>query len=150
MYDAFDLLSLSQIGLLFDCCCEKNRWSPAVSENISLSQTLLFSKARTNNADDIYNSKYNKADQFRVCEDIDEKFEEDETRSFTNSIEEIYKKRKKNVEEIVKYFQPEDDDIGVVLGIGSRLVSIDVFSSAMLSSTTKHKRIEYKLNNLIL
>ena len=110
-------------------CCEKNRWSPAVSENISLSETLLFSKARTNNADDIYNSKYNKADQFRVWEDIDEKFEEDETRSFTNSIEEIYKKRRNNVEEIVKYFSPGEDDIGVVIGIGSRLVSMDLFSS---------------------
>ena len=110
-------------------CCEKNRWSPAVSENISLSETLLFSKARTNNADDVYNSKYNKADQFRVWEDIDEKFEENETRSFTNSIEEIYKKRRNNVEEIVKYFSPGEDDIGVVIGIGSRLVSIDVFSS---------------------
>ena len=110
-------------------CCEKNRWSPSVSENISLSETLLFSKARTNNADDVYNSKYNKANQFRVWEDIDEKFEEDETRSFTNSIEEIYKKRRNNVEEIVKYFSPGEDDIGVVIGIGSRLVSMDVFSS---------------------
>ena len=108
-------------------CCEKNRWSPSVSEDISLSETLLFSKARTNNAEDIYNSQKN--NQFRVWEDIDEKFEESEVRSITNSIEEIYRKRKKNVEEIVKYFQPEDDDIGVVLGIGSRLVSIDVFSS---------------------
>jgi len=35
-------------------CCEKNRWSPAVAENISLSETLLFSKARTNNADKQY------------------------------------------------------------------------------------------------
>ena len=34
---------------------EKNRWSPSVSEDISLSETLLFSKARTNNAEDIYN-----------------------------------------------------------------------------------------------
>ena len=110
-------------------CCEKNRWSPVVSENISLSETLLFSKARTNNADDIYNSKYNKADQFRVWEDIDEKFEENKTKSFTNSIEEIYKKRRNNVEEIVKYFQPGEDDIGVVIGIGSSLVSLDVFSS---------------------
>ena len=108
-------------------CCEKNRWSPSVSEDISLSETLLFSKARTNNAEDIYNSQKN--NQFRVWEDIDEKFEESEVRSITNSIEEIYRKRKKNVEEIVKYFQPGDDDIGVVLGIGSRLVSIDIFSS---------------------
>ena len=65
---------------------------------------MFFSKARTNNADDIYNSKYNKADQFRVWEDIDEKFEENETKSFTNSIEEIYKKRRNNVEEIIKPF----------------------------------------------
>ena len=110
-------------------CCEKNRWSPAVSENISLSDTLLFSKARTNNAEDIYNSKQNKTDQFRVWEDIDEKFEEYETKSFTSSVEDIYKKRTSNVEEIVKYFQPGDNDLGVVFGIGSRLVSLDVFSS---------------------
>ena len=110
-------------------CCEKNRWSPAVSENISLSETLLFSKARSNNADDIYNSKQNKTDQIRVWEDIDEKIEHDEVKSFTSSVEEIYKKRRSNVEEIVKYFQPGEDDIGAVIGIGSRLVSLDVFSS---------------------
>ena len=110
-------------------CCEKNRWSPSVSENVSLSETLLFSKARTNNAADIYNSKYNKADQFRVWEDIDEKFEENETRSITNSIEEIYKKKKKMLRKLLNVFSPEDDDIGVVFGIGSRLVSLDVFSS---------------------
>jgi len=110
-------------------CCEKNRWSPAVSENISLSETLLFSKARSNNADDIYNSKQNKTDQIRVWEDIDEKIKHDEVKSFTSSVEEIYKKRRNNVEEIVKYFQPGEDHIGVVIGIGSRLVSLDVFSS---------------------
>ena len=121
------VVSGNSTAMLKVSCCEKNRWSPSVSEDISLSETLLFSKARTNNAEDIYNSQKN--NQFRVWEDIDEKFEESEVRSITNSIEEIYRKRKKNVEEIVKYFQPEDDDIGVVLGIGSRLVSIDVFSS---------------------
>ena len=41
----------------------------------------------------------------------------------------LLRKFTKNVEEIVKCFQPEDDDIGVVLGVGSRLVSLDVFSS---------------------
>ena len=121
------VVSGNSTAMLKVSCCEKNRWSPSVSEDISLSETLLFSKARTNNAEDIYNSQKN--NQFRVWEDIDEKFEESEVRSITNSIEEIYRKRKKNVEEIVKYFQPGVDDVGVVLGIGSRLVSIDVFSS---------------------
>ena len=110
-------------------CCEKNRWSPAVAESISLSETLLFSKARTNNAEDIYNSKQKRVDQFRVWNDIDEKIEEHEAKSFTSSVEDIYKKRRSNVEEIVQFFQPGDNDIGVVLGIGSRLVSLDVFSS---------------------
>ena len=110
-------------------CCEKNRWSPAVAESISLSETLLFSKARTNNAEDIYNSKQKRVDQFRVWKDIDEKIEEYEAKSFTSSVEDIYKKRRSNVEEIVQFFQPGDNDIGVVLGIGSRLVSLDVFSS---------------------
>ena len=108
-------------------CCEKNRWSPTVSENISLSETLFFSKGRANNAEDIY--KNNKTDQFRVWEDIDEKLEDHEIKSFTSSIEQIYKKRKSNVEEIVKYFQPGENDLGVVIAIGSRLVSLDVFSS---------------------
>ena len=110
-------------------CVEKNRWSPAVSKNISLSETLLFSKARTNNAEDIYNSKQNKTDQNRVWDDIDGKFEEHNAKSFTSSIEDIYKKRRSNVETIVQFFQPSDNDIGVVLGIGSCLISLDVFSS---------------------
>ena len=86
-------------------CCEKNRWSPSVSEDISLSETLLFSKARTNNAEDIYNSQKN--NQFRVWEDIDEKFEESEVRSITNSIEEIYRKRKKMLKKLLNIFNLE-------------------------------------------
>ncbi len=116
--DETTLISANFTTTLRVSCAEKNRWSPVVSEDIALSETLLFSKARTNNAQDIYNSKQNKTDQFRVWQDIDEKFEEYETKSFTSS-----------VEEIVKYFQPGENDIGVVFGIGSRLVSLDFFSS---------------------
>jgi hypothetical protein len=32
-----------------------------------------------------------------------------------------------NFEEIVKYFKPEENDVGVAIAIGSRLVSLDIF-----------------------
>ena len=93
--DETTLIAENSITTLRVSCCEKNRWSPAVSENISLSETLLFSKARTNSAEDIYNSKQKRVDQFRVWNDIDEKIEEHEAKSFTSSVEDIYKKRRK-------------------------------------------------------
>ena len=121
-------------------CCEKNRWSPAVAENLSVSESLLFSKLRTDNATDLYNSKKNNLDQYRVWDEIDEKLEEYNAKSFTSSVENIYKKRRNNVEEIVQSFQPGDNDTGVVLAIGSRLISLDFFSSNKISekkSTTR-------------
>jgi len=90
---------------------------------------LLFSKLRTDNATDLYNSKKNNLDQHRVWDKIEEKLEEYNAKSFTSSVENIYKKRRNNVEEIVQSFQPGDNDTGVVLAIGSRLISLDFFSS---------------------
>ena len=123
------LISENSTTVLKVSCVEKNRWSPVVAKNLSVSESLLFSKARTSNAEDIYSSKQNNLDQYKLWEKIDEKLEEYNAKSFTSSVEEIYKKRRNNVEEIVQSFQPGDNDIGVVLGIGSHLVSLDVFSS---------------------
>ena len=123
------LISENSTIMLKVSCCEKNRWSPAVAENLSVSESLLFSKLRTDNATDLYNSKKNNLDQYRVWDEIDEKLEEYNAKSFTSSVENIYKKRRNNVEEIVQSFQPGDNDTGVVLAIGSRLISLDIFSS---------------------
>ena len=123
------LISENSTIMLKVSCCEKNRWSPAVAENLSVSESLLFSKLRTDNATDLYNSKKNNLDQYRVWDEIDEKLEEYNAKSFTSSVEGIYKKRRNNVEEIVQSFQPGDNDTGVVLAIGSRLISLDFFSS---------------------
>ena len=123
------LISENSTIMLKVSCCEKNRWSPAVAENLSVSESLLFSKLRTDNATDLYNSKKNNLDQYRLWDEIDEKLEEYNAKSFTSSVENIYKKRRNNVEEIVQSFQPGDNDTGVVLAIGSRLISLDFFSS---------------------
>lgn len=108
-------------------CCEKNRWSPAVANELLISDSLYFSKGRINNSRDIYTLQ--KTDQFKIWEDISDKLEEFGSKSFTGSVEDIYKKRRNNVEEIVASFYPGLKDVGVAIAIGSRLISIDIFSS---------------------
>ena len=108
-------------------CCEKNRWSPAVTNELNLSDSLYFSKGRINNSEDIY-KKYN-TDQFKIWDDISDKLKEFGSRSFTGSVEDIYKKRKNNVEEIVSSFNPGPNDIGVAIATSNCLVSLDIFLS---------------------
>ena len=69
-------------------CCEKNRWSPAVTNEVNLSDSLYFSKGRINNSEDIY-EKCN-TDQFKIWDDISDKLKEFGSRSFTCSVEDIY------------------------------------------------------------
>jgi hypothetical protein len=108
-------------------CCEKNRWSPAVTNELNLSDSLYFSKGRINNSEDIY--KKCNTDQFKIWDDISDKLKEFGSRSFTGSVEDIYKKRKNNVEEIVSSFNPGPNDIGVAIATGNCLVSLDIFLS---------------------
>ena len=125
--DSTTLIPETTTVMLKVSCCEKNRWSPAVSNELMLSDTLYFSKGRINNFNDIYANK--KTDQFKIWEDISEKLKEFESKSFTGTTEDIYKKRRTNVEEIVNAFNPSNDDIGVAIAIGNRLVSLDLFLS---------------------
>jgi len=108
-------------------CCEKNRWSPAVANELNLSDSLYFSKGRINNSEDIY--KKCNTDQFKIWDDISDKLKEFGSRSFTGSVEDIYNKRRNNVEEIVSSFNPGPNDIGVAIATGNCLVSLDIFFS---------------------
>ena len=108
-------------------CCEKNRWSPAVANELNLSDSLYFSKGRINNSEDIY--KKCDTDQFKIWDDISDKLKEFGSRSFTGSVEDIYNKRRNNVEEIVSSFNPGPNDIGVAIATCYCLVSLDIFFS---------------------
>ena len=111
-------------------CSEQNRWSSSLSqEDIKVSESLYFSKGRENNFSDIYHSNSKQTNQHERWSEISDKLDEFKTKSFTSSIDEIYKKRKSNIEEIVRQLQPEKNQVGVALGIGSQLVSLDIFSS---------------------
>ena len=108
-------------------CCEKNRWSPAVANELNLSNSLYFSKGRINNFTDIYTQR--NTDQFKIWDDISDKLKEFGSRSFTGSVEDIYNKRRHNVEEIVSSFNPGPDDIGVAIATDNCVVSLDIFLS---------------------
>ena len=108
-------------------CCEKNRWSPAIANKISISEFLFFLKGRINNYTEIFRN--NKTDQFKIWDDISDKLNEFGSRSFTGSVEDIYNKRRNNVEEIVSSFNPGPNDIGVAIATANCLVSLDIFFS---------------------
>ena len=107
-------------------CGEQYRWSPRLSNKISTSESLYFSSGRANNAADI-NNKLRK--QCRIWSEISEKISDFNIKSFTNSVDQIYKKKKVNVEEIVNFFKIPSEAVGVVLGINNQLVNIDIFSN---------------------
>ena len=107
-------------------CGEQYRWSPRLSNKISTSESLYFSSGRGNNAADI-NTKLSK--QCRIWSEISEKISDFNVKSFTNSVDQIYKKKKVNVEEIVNFFKIPSEAVGVVLGINNQLVNIDIFSN---------------------
>lgn len=116
--------------LLSVSCCEKNRWSPAVANNICTSESLYFTKGRINNSVDIFEN--NKTDQFKIWDDIAEKLDEFNTKSFTGTLEDTYNKNKLYFDEITKYFKINENDVGVVAAIGNRLVNVEIFSSNKL------------------
>ena len=107
-------------------CGEQYRWSPRLSNKISTSESLYFSSGRANNAADI-NTKLSK--QCRIWSEISEKISDFNIKSFTNSVDQIYKKKKVNVEEIVNFFKIPSEAVGVALGINHQLVNIDIFSN---------------------
>jgi len=89
-------------------------------------ESLYFSSGRANNAADI-NTKLSK--QCRIWSEISEKISDFNVKSFTNSVDQIYKKKKVNVEEIVNFFKIPSEAVGVALGINNQLVNIDIFSN---------------------
>ena len=116
--------------LLSVSCCEKNRWSPAVANNICTSESLYFTKGRINNSVDIFDN--NKTDQFKIWDDIAEKLDEFNTKSFTGTLEDTYNRNKLYFDEITNYFTINENDVGVVAAIGNRLVNVEIFSSNKL------------------
>ena len=97
-------------------CGEQYRWSALLNSNVDISETLYFSRGNLGKQYKIWNEIKNISDELRV-------------KSFTSSVEEIYKKRKNDIQEIVSFFEPGTYDVGVAIGVNNQIKSLDVFSS---------------------
>ena len=97
-------------------CGEQYRWSPLLNSNVDVSETLYFSRGNLGKQYKIWDEIKNLSDKLRV-------------KTLTSSVEEIYKKRKNNIQEIENFFEPEVHDVGVAIGVNNHIKSLDIFSS---------------------
>ena len=100
-------------------CGEQYRWSAQLNSNVDVSETLYFSRG-------------NLGKQFKIWDEIKNISNELRVKTFTSSVEEIYKKRKNNIQEIESFFEPSERDIGVAIGVNNHIKSLDVFSSNLM------------------
>jgi len=90
--------------------------TPTLNDNMEASETLYFSRG-------------NLGKQFKIWDEIKNISNELRVKTFTSSVEEIYKKRKNNIQEIESFFESRAHDIGVAIGVNNHIKSLDVFSS---------------------
>jgi len=115
-------------------CVEKSRWnySSLRYHRLSVNEDFYFPQARMRKNQDVYYSSrdygYKFADQMRVWDAIDEKIEKIGAHSRTFSINTIYERKRIELEEKVKKFKANTSDCGIIYGIGSNLIGIDIFN----------------------
>ena len=92
---------------------------------------MYFAKGRANMRDSVfyhsrnYGSKY--SNQNKVWEDVDEKLNKMDAFSDTSSVNQAYFSKKERINKIVKLFQIEKSDIGIIYGIGNKIIGGDFF-----------------------
>jgi hypothetical protein len=102
-------------------CGEQYRWSSSVNADLSVSESLYFSRRNLG-----------KGKQFKVWGEIDDKLKELDVKSLTSSVHEIYKKRKNSSDEIASFFKAGDFDVAVAIGVNNNIRSLDIFSSNLM------------------
>ena len=111
-------------------CVEAGRWSWK-SNRFSSTEEMYFAKGRANMRNSVfyhsrnYGSKY--SNQNKVWEDVDEKLEKMDAYSQTSSVNQAYFSKKERINKIVKLFQIEKNDIGIIYGIGNKIIGGDFF-----------------------
>ena len=100
-------------------CGEQYRWSPMVIDNMDALESLYFSRGSLGK-------------QFKIWDEIKNISNQLGVKSFTSSVQEVYKKRKSNIQEIENFFEPNIHDIGVAIGVNNHIKSLDVFSSNLM------------------
>ena len=116
---AYSVLISGNSSAIIDVnCSERNRWSRHVNDDISTSKILYFERA-------------NLGRQFKIWEDNSNKLKDFQVKSFTQSIQEFYKKLEVNNNGRIE-FEPGNHDIGLAIGTNNKIRSIDFFGSSKI------------------
>ncbi len=111
-------------------CVEQGRWSPGGGE-FAAGGEALFARSRRRKArwvtQGILEAGRPMADQAEVWSDVRQKLESLAARSATGAMSDAYGHVGGNLEEFVRAFSPEQDQVGAVFAIGGSIAGMDLF-----------------------
>ena len=130
------ILGSLQSGIIEVRCGEQKRWSPVMNDELNIPDSMFFSRE-------------NLPSQKQVWEKIGDKLDLHNIKSFTMSADEVYKKRSKEVNEIVEAFPLDPKAIGIALGTTYEIISMDIFSDPQIFQVYFKKILKgFVTNNL--
>ena len=112
-------------------CVEQNRWNYN-SRNFSTSDNIIFNKGRKEKFQDVHNSSDYQTDQRKVWGNIHEKMSKLNSYNSTASMSDVYKDKDSALKDYVSKFKAQDNDIGVIYGIGDKIEGVDIFHGPYL------------------
>jgi hypothetical protein len=127
-------------------CLERGRWSSRHSKARG-AEHVHFARGRANKMRSVTESlgefQSYRSDQGKVWEDIDCKFQvADDAGSSTSAEADYYASRRELLQPLVTVFSPRPKQVGVAIGVGFRLVGIDVFGTSDLYATLSQKLLK--------
>jgi hypothetical protein len=127
-------------------CLERGRWS-ARRGKASGAEHVHFATGRANKmrsvTDSLKQVRSYRSDQGRVWSDIDDKFQRaDDASSSTAAEADYYEARRARVLPLVDAFAPQPRQVGAAIGIGSKVVGLDIFATAALYASLSEKLLK--------
>ena len=126
-------------------CLESGRWSMRGGK-VRAAGHAHFASGRANKLRSVSESLANErkfaSDQHQVWSDIDAKFAAGSRQSETSSEAEYFAGREAEIEPNLTAFEAEPNQCGAIVGVGSRIVGVDVFATSELYSALGMKLLK--------
>jgi hypothetical protein len=133
-------------------CLEAGRWSRAF-EAPRAAEHVHFATGRANKlrtvSESIRRSGSYASDQSAVWQDISSKFETAREQSMTSAEADYYASRRSEVESMSSPLRAQPNQVGAVIGTGSRLLGVDVFLTPKLYASLHDKLLKSYLLDVV-
>ena len=112
-------------------CCERSRWSFHSSRDFSFQDRSMYSSSRFQKVASVNerwaNTGYAESDQQKVWASVSGKNQRFRVDSDTESMGDFYDAYKSQMDEYVKVYKPETNDLGICAAIGNQIALIELF-----------------------